>query len=79
SNFRVQVAADLDFSQVEETQEILDNAPVVRNEHTIHNNSVDQIALGVPGSLSNQPPVTGSGEVETNDSQNTNARSEVNR
>ncbi|KXZ38059.1 flagellar MS-ring protein [Vibrio alginolyticus] len=79
SNFRVQVAADLDFSQVEETQEILDNAPVVRNEHTIHNNSVDQIALGVPGSLSNQPPVTGSGEVETKDSQNTNARSEVNR
>ncbi|EGR0148531.1 MULTISPECIES: flagellar basal-body MS-ring/collar protein FliF [Vibrio] len=79
SNFRVQVAADLDFSQVEETQEILDNAPVVRNEHTIHNNSVDQIALGVPGSLSNQPPVTGSGEVETSDSQNTNARSEVNR
>ncbi|ENO1230263.1 flagellar basal-body MS-ring/collar protein FliF [Vibrio alginolyticus] len=79
SNFRVQVAADLDFSQVVETQEILDNAPVVRNEHTIHNNSVDQIALGVPGSLSNQPPVTGSGEVETNDSQNTNARSEVNR
>ncbi len=79
SNFRVQVAAELDFSQVEETQEILDNAPVVRNEHTIHNNSVDQIALGVPGSLSNQPPVTGSGEVETNDSQNTNARSEVNR
>lgn len=79
SNFRVQVAADLDFSQVEETQEILDNAPVVRNEHTIHNNSVDEIALGVPGSLSNQPPVTGSGEVETNDSQNTNARSEVNR
>lgn len=78
SNFRVQVAADMDFSQVEETQEILDNAPVVRNEHTIHNNSVDQIALGVPGSLSNQPPVTGE-EVETNDSQNTNARSEVNR
>lgn len=78
SNFRVQVAADMDFSQVEETQEILDNAPVVRTEHTIHNNSVDQIALGVPGSLSNQPPVTGE-EVETNDSQNTNARSEVNR
>ncbi|WP_272166292.1 flagellar basal-body MS-ring/collar protein FliF [Vibrio diabolicus] len=77
SNFRVQVAADMDFSQVEETQEILDNAPVVRNEHTIHNNSVDQIALGVPGSLSNQPPVAG--ETETNDSENTNARSEVNR
>ncbi len=77
SNFRVQVAADMNFSQVEETQEIIDNAPVVRNEHTIHNNSVDEIALGVPGSLSNQPPVTG--EVPTNDSQNTNARSEINR
>ncbi|MCG9678342.1 flagellar basal-body MS-ring/collar protein FliF [Vibrio sp. Isolate24] len=77
SNFRVQVAADLDFSQVEETQEILDNTPIVRNEHTISNNSVDQIALGVPGTLSNQPPVTG--EVPTQDSQNTNARSEVNR
>ncbi|KLN66221.1 MULTISPECIES: flagellar basal-body MS-ring/collar protein FliF [Vibrio] len=77
SNYRVQVAADMDFSQVEETQEILDNAPIVRNEHTITNNSVDQIALGVPGTLSNQPPVTG--EVPTQDSQNTNARSEVNR
>ncbi|GAL37114.1 flagellar M-ring protein FliF [Vibrio maritimus] len=77
SNFRVQVAADMDFSQVEETQEILDSNPVVRNEHSIQNNTVDKIALGIPGSLSNQPPVTG--EVPTNDSQNTNARSELNR
>ncbi|MCG9647029.1 flagellar M-ring protein FliF [Vibrio brasiliensis] len=77
SNFRVQVAADMNFSQVEETQEILDNTPIVRNEHTITNNSIDQIALGVPGTLSNQPPVTG--EVPTQDSQNTNARSEINR
>ncbi len=77
SNFRVQVAADLDFSRVEETQEVLDNQPVVRNEHTINNNSIDQIALGVPGSLSNEPPVTG--EQPTNDSQNRNSRSEVNR
>lgn len=77
ANFRVQVAADMNFSQVEETQEILDNNPVVRNEHTIHNNSVDQIALGVPGALSNQPPVTG--EQPTEDSANTNASAEVNR
>jgi flagellar M-ring protein FliF len=77
SNFRVQVAADMDFSQVEETQEILDSNPVVRNEHSIQNNTVDKIALGIPGSLSNQPPVTG--EVPTNDSQNTNARTELNR
>ncbi|MBR9874588.1 MAG: flagellar M-ring protein FliF [Vibrionaceae bacterium] len=77
SNFRVQVAADMDFSRVEETQEILDNNPVVRKEHTIHNNSIDNIALGVPGTLSNLPPVDG--EAETGDSQNTNARAEVNR
>ncbi|MDE5176397.1 flagellar basal-body MS-ring/collar protein FliF [Vibrio fluvialis] len=77
SNFRVQVAADMDFSRVEETQEILDNTPVVQNEHTVQNNSIDQIALGIPGSLSNQPPVTG--EKPTQDSQNSNARSEINR
>ncbi|MBR9786753.1 MAG: flagellar M-ring protein FliF [Vibrionaceae bacterium] len=77
SNFRVQVAADMDFSRVEETQEILDSNPVVRKEHTIHNNSIDNIALGVPGTLSNLPPVNG--EAETGDSQNTNARAEVNR
>ncbi|CAM3000982.1 flagellar basal-body MS-ring/collar protein FliF [Vibrio neptunius] len=77
SNFRVQVAADLDFSQVEETQEILDNTPIIRNEHTISDNSTDQIALGVPGTLSNQPPVTG--EAPTQDSKNTNTRSEINR
>ncbi|MEZ8143233.1 flagellar basal-body MS-ring/collar protein FliF [Enterovibrio sp. FF113] len=77
SNFRVQVAANMNFSQVEETQEILDANPVVRNEHTIQNNSIDQIALGMPGALSNQPPVTG--EVPTEDSTNANARSEINR
>ncbi|SHO55702.1 flagellar basal-body MS-ring/collar protein FliF [Vibrio quintilis] len=77
SNFRVQVAADMDFSRVEETSEVMSDDPVVRSEHTINNNSVDQIALGVPGSLSNEPPVTG--EKPTKDSQNTNARSEVNR
>lgn len=77
ANFRVQVAAAMNFSQVEETQEIVDGNPVVRNEHTILNNSVDQIALGMPGSLSNLPPVTG--EAANDDSTNTNARSETNR
>ncbi|MGR5489080.1 flagellar M-ring protein FliF C-terminal domain-containing protein, partial [Vibrio alfacsensis] len=44
SNYRVQVAADMDFSRVEETQEILDTNPVVRNEHSIQNNTIDKIA-----------------------------------
>ena len=77
SNFRVQVAADLDFSRTKETQEIVDSNPVVRSEHSIQNNSVDKIALGVPGSLSNKPPVAE--DADTSDSKNTNERSEVNR
>nr|WP_245823661.1 flagellar basal-body MS-ring/collar protein FliF [Photobacterium proteolyticum] len=77
SNFRVQVAADLDFSRTKETQEIIDSTPVVRSEHSIQNNSIDKIALGVPGSLSNKPPVVE--EPETQDSKNTTERSEINR
>ncbi|PWI33029.1 flagellar M-ring protein FliF [Vibrio albus] len=78
SNFRVQVAADLDFSRTEETREIVDSDPVVQNEHRIQNASVDQIALGVPGTLSNEPPVV-QGEDNTEDSQNTSERTEINR
>ncbi|MGR2770143.1 flagellar basal-body MS-ring/collar protein FliF [Photobacterium ganghwense] len=77
SNFRVQVAADMDFSRVEETRESIDPSPVVRTEHSIQNNSIDKIALGVPGSLSNKPPVTS--KEDPKDSKNTNERSEVNR
>ncbi|PJC86442.1 flagellar M-ring protein FliF [Vibrio sp. HA2012] len=77
SNFRVQVAADLDFSRTEETQEVVDNDPVVRNEHRIDNATVDKIALGVPGTLSNEPPVV-RGQ-NTDDSKNTSQRTELNR
>ncbi len=77
SNFRVQVAADMDFDRVEETKETVDNKPVVRDEHTINDQSTDKIALGVPGSLSNEPPVTG--DTPTKDNKNTNERSEVKR
>ncbi|UIP29214.1 MULTISPECIES: flagellar basal-body MS-ring/collar protein FliF [Photobacterium] len=78
SNFRVQVAADLDFSRIEETREMVDDNPVVRSEHSIENNSTDKIALGVPGSLSNQPPtVEEEGDAEA--PKNTSERSEVNR
>ncbi|MDO6705477.1 flagellar basal-body MS-ring/collar protein FliF [Photobacterium sp. 1_MG-2023] len=78
SNFRVQVAADLDFNRIEETREIVDDNPVVRSEHSIENNSIDKIALGVPGSLSNQPPTV---EEDNNPDapKNTSERSEVNR
>ncbi|MGB7997846.1 MAG: flagellar basal-body MS-ring/collar protein FliF, partial [Photobacterium halotolerans] len=78
SNFRVQVAADLDFSRIEETREMVDDNPVVRSEHSIENNSTDKIALGVPGSLSNQPP-TVEEDGEGDAPKNTSERSEVNR
>ncbi|MGC9421868.1 flagellar basal-body MS-ring/collar protein FliF [Vibrio sp.] len=80
SNFRVQVTAHMNFSQIEETQEIVDDSPVVRSEHSIQSNVIDQIALGIPGSLSNNPPVTGAkAKTQAKESQNTNARSEINR
>lgn len=80
SNYRVQVAADLDFSRTEETRETIDSNPVVRNEYSIQNASIDQIALGVPGSLSNEPPVVEpNGNNGGNDSQNSSERTEVNR
>ncbi|EKO3629077.1 flagellar basal-body MS-ring/collar protein FliF [Vibrio metschnikovii] len=78
SNFRVQVTAHMNFSQVEETQEIVDSTPVVRNEHTIHSNAIDQIAFGIPGSLSNKPPVTGA-KTKQEASENSNTRSEISR
>ncbi|MEJ2765332.1 flagellar basal-body MS-ring/collar protein FliF [Photobacterium sp. MCCC 1A19761] len=76
SNYRVQVAADLDFNRIQETQEIVDSTPVVKSEHRVENNSIDQIAVGVPGTLSNKPPTAGQDE---EDSKNTNERTELNR
>lgn len=76
SNFRVQVAADLDFNRIQETQEIMDPTAVVKSEHRVANNSIDQIAVGVPGSMSNQPPGE---EEEDGDNKNINERTELNR
>lgn len=76
NNYRVQVTADVDFNQVNETQEILDPQTVIANERRIQDSNIDNIAVGIPGSLSNQPPTT---EAEQpNKSANTNERSEVN-
>ncbi|MEZ9708827.1 flagellar basal-body MS-ring/collar protein FliF [Vibrio breoganii] len=56
-NFRIQVAADVDFSRREETREIYDD-PVVRSEVGSTVSNERQPAYGVPGSLSNTPPVS---------------------
>ena len=61
-NARVQVAADIDFSQTEQTAETfrpnLDpQAVAIRSQQTSEAVSVTPSPQGVPGSLSNQPPV----------------------
>jgi flagellar M-ring protein FliF len=61
-NVRAQVAADLDFSQVEQTSEIFKPNPggqeqTLRSQQTIETTSSNPNGpSGVPGALSNQPP-----------------------
>lgn len=61
-NFKVQVAADIDFSQSEQTAESYrpNNTPEstsIRSQQNNETASVNQAAGGVPGALTNQPPV----------------------
>ncbi|CDU01123.1 Flagellar M-ring protein [Vibrio coralliirubri] len=57
ANFRVQIASDINFSKVEETEEIYAD-PVVRKETLLSDMNESSMALGIPGALSNTPPVT---------------------
>ena len=61
-NFKVQVAADLDFSQNEQTAETYrpNSAPEASSIRSQQNNEtagVNSFTGGVPGALTNQPPV----------------------
>ncbi len=57
---RAQVTADMDFTTTEKTEERYDPATAsVRSEHIEEQQQVGEAALGIPGSLSNQPPVEG--------------------
>ena len=59
---RVQVAADLDFSRVERTQESYDpERSAIRSEQTSEEEKLgrDPGAGGIPGALTNQPPQGG--------------------
>jgi flagellar M-ring protein FliF len=57
-NFRVQIAADINFNAVEETQQQLDPQGVVTKESSKSDKTIDALALGIPGALSNRPPET---------------------
>ena len=62
-NFRVQVESQIDFSKRQETEENYSN-PIVRRESLRSDNSDSTMALGIPGSLSNTPPVTDGDEIQ---------------
>ncbi len=55
-NFRISVMPELDLSTIDETQEHLGDAPKVNREQTSVDKNTDQLAIGIPGSLSNRPP-----------------------
>ena len=55
-NYRISVSADIDFSQKEETFQSYGETPRLRNEVLRAESVLDQLALGVPGSLANRPP-----------------------
>lgn len=61
---KAQVVADLDFTQTEQTAEIFDaEKPKLRSEQSNQQQTVNSAgAAGVPGALSNQPPVSTSAE-----------------
>ena len=60
-NFRAQVTADVDFTRTEQTAEIYKPNPTpdqaIRSQQTSESLSGDLGAQGVPGALTNQPPV----------------------
>jgi flagellar M-ring protein FliF len=61
SNFRAQVAAEVDFSHIDQVAETYKPNPtpetVIRSQQTSESNQGGAQAMGVPGALTNQPPV----------------------
>ncbi|MBI5918503.1 MAG: flagellar M-ring protein FliF [Nitrosomonadales bacterium] len=70
SNVRAQVTADLDFSQSEQTAETYGpnqppNEAAVRSQQTAESINATPNPAGVPGALSNQPPVPATAPIVT--------------
>jgi flagellar M-ring protein FliF len=63
-NFKAQVTADIDFDSTEQTSETYKPNPppntTIRSQQTAENATNMPQAIGVPGALSNQPPVPAS-------------------
>ncbi len=57
-NYTAQVDLQMDFTTTEQTQKRFNpDLPAVRSEMTIEENSVGGGSMGIPGALSNQPPL----------------------
>ncbi|MDF2178293.1 flagellar basal-body MS-ring/collar protein FliF [Aliiglaciecola sp. CAU 1673] len=57
-NYTAQVDVSMDFTSVEQTQKRYNpDLPAVRSEMTVEENSVGGIVAGIPGALTNQPPL----------------------
>ncbi len=72
-NFKTEVSADLDFTEIEEAEESFNpDLPALRSESTIEEQQVGMAAQGgVPGALTNQPPAAGAApEVATPQGEN---------
>lgn len=57
NNYKVSVTADIDNDKIEETQEKYGEAPKVTSEAMREELEKSRLAMGVPGTLSNRPPV----------------------
>ncbi len=55
--YRAEVAADVDFSEVEQAEEMFNpDLPAVRSEQTLDEQRSGSGIAGIPGALTNQPP-----------------------
>jgi flagellar M-ring protein FliF len=57
NNYKISVTADVDNDKIEETQEKYGADPKVTNEAMREEMEKKRVSMGVPGSLSNRPPV----------------------
>lgn len=88
ANFKTEVAADIDFTEVEEAAESFNpDLPAIRSEQTVDEQRVGAPGVGgVPGALTNQPPTDGAapevataGEQAGNAGPPSNSRSQATR
>lgn len=57
-NYTAQVDVAMDFSSSQETQKSFNpDLPALRSEMTLEDNNVGGLAVGIPGALTNQPPL----------------------